>query len=305
MTAHVAERSRLLHRVLGIVRRVFTPLALIFLVLAAYSAREAFAQVLAQARLAPLLLTVLAWSSLNLLLPVITWIVLRGLGVRIDYASALCIHVARLPARYLPGGIWQTVSRIMDLHQLGVGRSQLSVLVMVENLGSLATAVTAGGICVLLGGASRLPAPAIIGTGVLLAAGLPWILRRIFGRTALRLPAYLAALATMLAFWMLTATAFVIYWSAFPDLELHGHLLDLYGAFLLAWAVGFVAVFAPQGIGVFEMVAAVLLRGELPLAGMAVLVAGFRAATLAGDALAFMLGRLVCWTTASRRANMQ
>jgi hypothetical protein len=300
----MAERPRLWQRLLDIVRRAFTPLALIFLVLAAYSAREAFAQVLAQARLAPLLLTVVAWSSMNLLLPVITWIVLRGLGVRIDYATALRIHVARLPARYLPGGIWQTVSRMMDLHQLGVGRSQLSVLVMVENLGSLATAVTAGGLCVLLSGTSRLPTPAIIGTGVLLAAGLPWVLRRIFGRTALRLPAYLAALATLLSFWMLTATTFVIYWSAFPALE-HGNLLDLYGAYLLAWAVGFVAVFAPQGIGVFEMVAAVLLRGELPLAGMAVLVAGFRAATLSGDALAFMLGRLVRWTTASRRANMQ
>lgn len=305
MTVHVAERPRLVPRLLDIVRRVFTPLALIFLVLAAYSAREAFAQVLAQARLVPLLLTVLAWSSLHLLLPVVTWIVLRGLGVRIDYATALRIHVTRLPARYLPGGIWQTVSRIMDLHQLGVGRSQLSVLVMVENLGSLAMAVTAGGLCVLLAGASQLPAPAIVGAGVLLAASLPWILWRIFGRTALRLPAYLAALATLLAFWILAATAFVIYWSAFPAVELHGNLLDLYGAYLLAWAVGFVAVFAPQGIGVFEMVAAVLLRGELPLSGIAVLVAGYRAATLSGDALAFMLGRLVCWTTASRRANIQ
>lgn len=300
----MSESPRRLHPVLVIARRLFTPLALAFLALAAYSARDAFWHVLSQAQLAPLFVTVLAWSSLNLLMPMTSWIVLRGLGVRIDYRTALRIHVDRLPARYLPGGIWQTVSRMMDLYQLGVNRAQLSVLVMVENVGSLAMAVTAGGLCVLLAGSSRLPAPAIVAAGMLVAALLPWLMRRIVRQARLHVPSYLAALAATLLFWLLTATAFAIYWSAFPALRFEGDLLNLYGAYLLAWAVGFVAVFAPQGIGVFELVAAVLLRGELPLAGMAVMVAGFRVAILSGDVLAWLVGRLLRWTAAGRRENM-
>lgn len=272
------------------------PLALLFLGLAAYSARDVFGQVLAQARPAPLILTVIAWSMLSLLTPMITWVILRGLGVGISYRTTLRIHVDRLPARYLPGGVWQTVSRVVDLHGLGVDRPRLTVLVMIENLAPLATALIAAGTCVLLAGNSKLPAPAILGTGLSLAAGLAWLIRRMFRQVTLQLPAYLIALAITLLFWLFAATTFVIYWSAFPFLHLDGELLNLYATYLLAWVVGFVAVFAPQGIGVFEVVASLQLRADIPLAGMTVLVAGFRAAMLSGDGLAYLLGRILRWT---------
>lgn len=304
MSAGAHNQHSPLQGLVVVARRLFAPLALLFLALAAYSARDTFGHVLAEARLGPLVVTVLAWSLLHLLVPVIAWIVLRGLGSGIDYRTVLRIHVNRLPARYLPGGIWQTVSRMVDLHGLGVGRAPLSVLVMMENLAPLATALAAGGLCAYLAGTPLLPTPAIIGTGLLLAAGLPWLMRRLVRQASLPLPAYLAALAATLAFWLVAAGVFAVYWSAFPSLELGGELLDLYGAYLLAWAAGFVVVFAPQGIGVFEAVAGFLLQGALPFAGMAVLVAGFRAATLAGDGLAYAVGQLLRWTAGKRRGSM-
>lgn len=298
----VTRRPSLLQRGLVLARRLFVPLALLFLALAAYGARDAFGNALAQARPWPLLLTVLAWSLLHLLVPVISWVVLDGLGTGIGYRTALGIHVSRLPARYLPGGIWQTVSRVVDLHALGVSRRQLSVLVAMENIAPLATALGLGGAFALAAGTTRLPAPAILATGVLLAVALPWALRRFLPQAPLPLASYLLAAATTLVFWAIAAGVFITYWTAFPAVSLEAGYSGIAASYLLAWAAGFVAVFAPQGLGVFEAVAGLLLDGTLPLAGMAVMVAGFRATTLAGDGLAYLAGLLVRWAHARSKS---
>lgn len=288
----IGGRQGLIRRALVLARRLFVPLALLFLALAAYAARDVFGEVLAHARPAPLLLTVLAWSLLHLLVPVISWIVLDGLGTGIGYRTVLAIHVSRLPARYLPGGIWQTVSRVVDLHALGVSRRQLSVLVAMENIAPLGTALALGGACAIAAGTSQLPSPAILAAGLVLCMALPLALRRLLPQAPLPLASYLRAVAATLAFWVVAAGAFITYWSAFPALPLEAGYSSLAASYLLAWAAGFVAVFAPQGLGVFEAVAGLLLDGALPLAGMAVMVAGFRAATLAGDGLAYLCGLL-------------
>lgn len=289
----IGGRQALIRRALVLARRLFVPLALLFLALAAYAARDTFGVVLANARPGPLLFTVLAWAMLHLLVPVISWIVLDGLGTGIGYRTALRIHVSRLPARYLPGGVWQTVSRVVDLHALGVSKRQLSVLVAMENIAPLATALGLGGACALAAGSTRLPAPALLAAGLLLGMALPLAMRRLLPQAPLPLRSYLLAVAATMAFWVVAAGAFITYWSAFPAMPLDAGYAGLAASYLLAWAAGFVAVFAPQGLGVFEAVAGLLLDGALPLAGMAVMVAGFRAATLAGDGLAYLAGLLV------------
>lgn len=281
-------------------RRLFMPVALAFLVFAAYSARDVISQVLAQARPGILVLAVFGCSALSLILPLVTLTVLRGMGVTINYRTILRVYVDRLPARYLPGGIWQTVSRMADLHALGMSRSQLSLLVLVENLGSLAIALVAGGTFLLLTGSTELSAPAIIAGGVLLAAGLPWVSNRFVGLARIPLRTYLVALAIMAMFWLIAATLFSIYWLAFPSLSLEGNVLSIYAAYLLAWAAGFVAIFAPQGIGIFEGVAGLMLKGDLSLTGMTVLVAGFRIVVLSGDVVAYLIGRLIRWASRTR-----
>lgn len=300
--ASVSAHPGRVQRLLVVARRLFVPLALLFLALAAYGARDAFGAVLANARPGPLLATVLAWSLLHLLVPVISWIVLDGLGTGIGYRTALRIHVSRLPARYLPGGIWQTVSRVVDLHALGVSKRQLSVLVAMENIAPLAAAIGLGGACALAAGTTRLPAPALLGAGLLLGIVLPLAMRRLLPQAPLPVRSYLLALAATLAFWVIAAAAFIGYWSAFPAMSLEAGYAGIAASYLLAWAAGFVAVFAPQGLGVFEAVAGLLLDGALPLAGMAVMVAGFRAATLAGDGLAYLAGLLVRWAHARSRS---
>lgn len=282
-------------------RRLFVPLALVSLALAAYGARDVLGGMISSARPGPLLLATLAWSLLHLLVPVTSRVVLAGLGTGIGYRTALRIHLSRLPARYLPGGIWQTVSRMVDLHALGVTKAQLSVLIAMENLVPLATALALGGICALVAGTSRVPAPAIVTAGLLLGMLLPIVMRRFIRSATLPWGHYLLAATTTIGFWVVATFAFVVYWSAFPAMSPGAGAAELSASYLLAWAAGFVAVFAPQGIGVFEAVVALLLDGALPLAGVAVMAAGFRAVTLVGDSLVYVVSRLV--RSASRRGK--
>ena len=108
------------------VRRLFTPLALVCLALAGYAARDTVQALLPAANVARLVVVVLAWAALQALVPALAAVLLRGLGAPIGYRATLRMHLSRLPARYLPGGIWQTVARAADLQALGVARRQRS-----------------------------------------------------------------------------------------------------------------------------------------------------------------------------------
>jgi hypothetical protein len=284
-----------LKQLLTISRWLFSAVAILFLIVAGFKSRAVFEQTVLHAQLLPIVITIALCASLHPLTALFSWMVLRVAGTTIPYRTVLQIHVQRLPARYLPGGIWQTVSRMVDLHGLGVRRPQLSTLIVVENVVPLAVAVVQGGLCLYLSGAdAQLSLLAIILSGLLVLGCLPIALRhRYLLGGFITLKRYLGIIATVGAFWVTASTAFACYWSALPTAHLGGPLLRIFGAYQLAWAAGFAAIFAPQGLGVFESVAGLLLRGALTLSEIAVLVAGFRAVVLAGDFLAYGILQLI------------
>ena len=284
------QRSSLSKSSLAVARTAFTPLALAFLGIAAVGSQDAIAAVVPQASLIPVLFAASAWAMLNLLVPAISRFWLDGLPSPPTYRTLLDIHLRRLPARYLPGGIWHTVSRVADLRAQGVSRDQLGTLVVLENMAPLSVALVLGGLLALASGQRIAVVGALIGAGCILIVLLPTLLRRLFPQ-ACRASASkeVVAYSLIVAFWSVAGSAFAVYWLAFPTPLPEGGLAGLLAAYFLSWAAGFVAVFAPQGIGVFEAVASWLLRGNLPFAGVAVLAAGFRATMLAGDIATYLL----------------
>ena len=69
--------------------------------------------------------------------------------------------------------------------------------------------------------------------------------------------------------------------------------LELGGIYLFSWGVGFLAVFAPQGIGVFEMVGSQLMQSPLGFVGFAALIGGFRLVILVADLLVWIAYHLL------------
>ncbi|SEH07139.1 lysylphosphatidylglycerol synthase domain-containing protein [Candidatus Venteria ishoeyi] len=71
--------------------------------------------------------------------------ILNTYNINIPYFFILKTHITRLPNKYLPGGIWHTVSRAFDFHQKGVKGPYLTVLFLLESLLAVTISFIIGG----------------------------------------------------------------------------------------------------------------------------------------------------------------
>lgn len=222
---------------------------------------------------------------------------LAATGHRVPWGTILEVTARSVPARYVPGSVWYTMSRAAMLRARGVGVGALAVTALLEAVLTVVVSLALGG--ALLGLAGRLPGQQLSGVvwvGVVVVATTPPVLNRLLawlarrrGTTAPALSwADHAALVTwMVGFWALSAAAFACYLLAF-DVSVPGPAV-VAGAFLVAWAIGYLTPIAPQGAGAFEVVVVVVLVGSAD-GPLAIVVAGFRALIGVRDALAFAWG---------------
>jgi uncharacterized membrane protein YbhN (UPF0104 family) len=220
---------------------------------------------------------------------------LHALDQRVQWWTMLRVTARSIPARYVPGSVWYAASRVALLRAAGVSVRALGVTALLESVLTVLVSLLLGG--ALLAGAGRLPGDQLTGVAwtLLLAVAIsPPVLNRVLAwvtrwRGAGSPPRLSwgderALVLWMIPFWLLSAVTFTLYLWAF-GLDLPGPL-TIAGAFLVAWAIGFVTPIAPQGAGAFELVFVALLGGDHGPA-LAVVVAGFRALMGIRDALAF------------------
>lgn len=271
---------------LGWAKALFTPIALAFLGWFIWQSRAELADLVSQASVSYLAIAVVAWCALHLLLPVLATTVLGGCGSRVSYWQAFSTHAGRLPARYLPGGVWHTIGRVMDYHALAVKHRHLGVFVLLENGLSAAVSLCIGGAVVsLTRDPGTVSSVAILSSllGLVALLAMPYIVNGRVLQADDRFPpaAYAKAVGIILLFWIGASAAFLSYINAFPG---GGYsAFELAGIYLFSWGIGFVAVFAPQGIGIFEVVASELMDGPIGFMGLAALIAGFRVVVLVAD----------------------
>jgi hypothetical protein len=241
------------------------------------------------------LLLALALGFLQLVLNAAFWsAALRGLGEPRSGTEVLDAGARSLLARYVPGSIWYQVSRAALLRRDGASTRAVSTVAVLDTaLGVVVGAVIGTG---LLASAGRLPGGDawLVLWVVLLAVGCSppvvnaglRLLSRWRGGEAARLawPQFLVLLGWMALFWVNAAAMFTVYLHAFPGVSLPS-TLEVAGSFMVSWVVGFFAVFAPQGAGVFEVTVANLLV-DGPIGAVALVVAGYRALLLVRDVVA-------------------
>ncbi|MCZ2152547.1 MAG: hypothetical protein LC114_01390 [Bryobacterales bacterium] len=207
-----------------------------------------------------------------------------------------------MPAKYLPGGIWQSVARFAVYREYQVKNSDSLAILVLEHLIALGVSVCIGAgifLCIDTSGFVAHIAPWILLTGLaLLTISIYWIMRMRPGRSTALLWMVMAV-ASAAIFWCLAALTFVAYWKSIFDVY-DADMLAIVACYLLSWAAGFVAIFAPQGLGVFEWTAGHLLPPTQTLSETVTVVAGFRFVTITGDLLAWMLGMAVSYVTKGR-----
>jgi uncharacterized membrane protein YbhN (UPF0104 family) len=209
------------------------------------------------------------------------WLVtLRRLGVPAG-REQLGVFLKSQLGKYIPGSIWQYAGRVELGRDAGIPANIGLASISVEVGASVAAALLLG----------LLAMPRLVAVGVLacvlffalVAAGTRSPISRIvngvaridkaFLGSAIRLvplviPLYCAVwLVYGLAFWL---TARSLYAVSASDVLLY------VGVFALAWAVGFVAIFAPGGVGVREAMIVALLSSHLGGARVIVLAGSSR-----------------------------
>ncbi len=275
--------------ILRVAKHIFLPIALVFLAYFAWESRDLLLNVVRTARPLRLTVAVLVWMLMHALSPLFSMLIFRARNVPLSYKTAARVHIVNLPARYIPGGIWHTVGRIAGFRDMDIGQRDISIYVFLENLLAVCVAFMIGGSLLAanrgLDGWGQIAALSAVGGAVFLLAS-PFILSLRVIQGDDRFPTRDLVAVTIVAAisWCIAATAFVIYLSAFPGLALQAAPLETAGAYLFSWGVGFISIFAPQGIGVFEVVAAELMRGDSAFMSVAALLAGFRLIILAADA---------------------
>lgn len=212
-------------------------------------------------------------------------------GIRIDLATSLGVYMRRIPARYLPGGIWHSVARYADMKfDAGVDGRALRRLFLLEMILVAVSGLLACG----LGLAVFAPQDPVFAFAALQAA---------VGAAA-------AVIAVVLAWrraWKrlgLGATLFLLIWPATAGaFALIAHPLlgacsapTIMSTYLVAAVQGYLAIFAPQGWGVAEASYALL---EPCHVGIPSVVAGFllfRISAIAGDVVSYAV-----WAVAAHR----
>ena len=213
-----------------------------------------------------------------------TWrATLAAMQARLGFADAARIWFVSNLGRYIPGKVWQIAAMSVLAQQRGispVAATGASLVVNLVNLVSgLALTAVAGAELLLAaagGVASRVALFATLLVAVL--ALLPWatprLVRfagRLLGRE-LTLPAvphgviWLSAAATGLA-WLLYGLAFsLLARSLFPEVELTaGAVSGFIAAFTGSYLAGYLALFAPGGVGVRESTLLIALMAAGPL----------------------------------------
>jgi glycosyltransferase 2 family protein len=210
--------------------------------------------------------------ALFLFFRAMTWRrILRGMGYKLPVAPAVRIWATSELARYLPGAVWQVVGRVYLARPYGIRGSVTSTSQIFELAAFLLANLIVAVSCLLVLGWRNLEGPARI--WLVLAAALvpalllalhPKVFYGIVGRVLTRLgkPQPVKRLGFRALLRLLFRSILMLLWQGLAIWLVVHELLNLpigkwwvvTGAYCLAWCAGFLAFWAPGGLGVREAV---------------------------------------------------
>jgi glycosyltransferase 2 family protein len=211
--------------------------------------------------------------------------ILRRLGVETQRRWAAVFFQAQL-AKYIPGTLWQYAGRATLARAQGIPARAVGVSVPIE-LAALA-----------LGAAAM--SPLLLGWWGALTVGVLAIAAAGVERLAARSPTVAAGARAWLYYMCVWVPVGLGFWlTARALVVVPAHDLPVYvGAYAIAWLVGFVAVYAPGGLGVREAVLVALLRGRLGIADALAVAAVSRAVVTLVDLV--LAGAGFAWANSKR-----
>ena len=181
-------------------------------------------------------------------------------GLALSFWETLGIYGSTALGKYIPGGVWHFVGRFAVYRAKGLNSKQTLRAFILENIWMLSAALVVGLAALLFYRLDLLNAwldlnlSAGIAIGLFILVLCLWIaglilVRGFIGRqTQMSIrPVWQVALAGVLL-WIFAGLSFFVMFEAFP-LQDFGLFV---GGYAISWAVGYLAVFAPGGVGIRE-----------------------------------------------------
>lgn len=196
----------------------------------------------------------------------ITRVSLMKVDYPIEYSEALTITTITQLGKYLPGGIWHLAGKFGFYKVKGITAKKATQAIVMENAWLLSSASLVGSVVLLIFSGSTICGyvPFLCGLNIriilsilLLAvwiAGLLIFEWFFMGKKSINPKVFILVLVKQLITWLLFGVSF---WLVFPKGS--DFILQAIGAFSLSWVVGYIAFFAPGGIGIREVLLTILL----------------------------------------------
>lgn len=180
---------------------------------------------------------------------------------RIGFRQMYVINSITQMAKYLPGGVWHFVGRAGYYRGAGMPAAQIARAILTETAWLVSSALFTGLIfCVLVF------SDGIRAGMLLLLVAVTWaLLLGLFNHrrlTAIDWPHTFSLLILQHVIWILIGLSL---YALFRDKSDTALIPLAIGAFGISWTVGFLAIFAPGGIGVREAVLVAILVTSIPL----------------------------------------
>lgn len=262
-----------------------------------YRHREVALGLARSAEVLPIVYAGLVLAGLHAIIAIAFHWLHKSVGIERRVTDAMASYFMRLPARYLPGGIWHTVSRYVDIHaNRPIDKRIVGVLFLAETgvvaVSGLLIAGIAAWIFLPAGSIGSRIAPLLLGAAAVLALILVAAARRANVRPhALDFSAAFVALA---ANWAGLGAAFALYAGALQGSSLANCASTvLASTYDVAATLGYVVVVAPQGWGVTELSFGSLKTCAADLPTSVAALTGFRVVAILAD-----VGAYAAWNVA-------
>ena len=113
-------------------QRLFLVCSIAFLVTVFLQNRTDIVSIFALASCSGLATAILFWVLATLVMPAIAFTTLRDRKNSITFRTLLSIHLNCIPSKFLPGGVWQTFARVYDMKNIGISKTDISLVVLYE-----------------------------------------------------------------------------------------------------------------------------------------------------------------------------
>lgn len=229
-------------------------------------------------------------------------IILRKMGINISFLRSLRIWILSTASRYVPGSIWQFIGRVELAQREGITRSKTIASLLLEVFLVLVAGVFMSllalpfvklhqlgiGIWIFL-----LPFPLLL-LHPKIANRIIGLLARVSKRDIRKIDVSLSFSDTISAFpwfavnFLINGIALFFLVTALVGTIEPFWLIAYTGFYALSWVLGYVALFAPAGVGVTEVSLAYLLSFSMPFSLASTIALSYRFFLTIAEILVFL-----------------